>query len=547
MRDFIGLILLSCCVAWAPPRAGSGHPGEPADDLRTKLRTHLGDGRLDAALREARAFLARFPEDADVRREFVSLLLSFAREMMREERFSAAEQACRAVLKVDAAQREARRLVGILEKARRTVPRRVEQARRWIEIEWFEPAFVALRQAGALVPDDKQRWAAAYRAAAVGAGDDHYFTKNFHEASYYYDAALKLGDESDMKPSASLISRSLQSMVFALAADAGRVRYPPIYWRRILRRAEHSAAEAGQSSMFRAMLRGLAYDNQGDPQRAAIEYGKVLGRPVVSLDEGLIARSRAAARDSLRRWYDVGLSERRQGIWDRAEPGDWQLLEVPRFRIHHHNPAAARRVAAALRFHFNRIAGLLGRDPEAVPWPVPCDVYLHVDGDAFRSATGQAEPVRAISVVRKLGEALHGHRIHVSQTDPMLLSTSLGHELAHLMVSAVVGGASFKPVLNEGIALHVEPQCRHRQFARLFRLDRKPRTIGSLLAVEEVHPPEPGYYAEAYRLLDVLLSRGDMNTALAAGQSAGNRRELALSFGFESGSSLERRYRGGTD
>ena len=516
----------------------------PADILARQIREHLRAGRIDEALQAAQKSLALFPEDAAVRQEFLALHISLARSMIAEENFTAAEQALLSALKINDDHAEARRLISVINSARKEVPRHVEQAKRWITLEWFEPAFNALRQAGALRPTESHTWAMSYREASIGAGDDHYFTKTFHEAFYYYDAAIKLGEELEKKPSSSLTSRWIQSMVHALADDIDRTQYPPAYWKLALKRADEASFDKEGGTVLKAMLRGLAYENMNLPSKAAVEYGRVLGRPLVSFDANLVAQSRKSALRSLRGLYDIRLSKRRHGFWSRDKSEDWKVLESPGFRIHHRNLEVAQRVAKSLRFHFARIADLMALDPHEVPWPVSCDVHLYAGGAEFREATGQAKHVQAISIIRKQGQTLQSHAIHAIQTDPLLLSASLAHELSHLMVGTMTDHRPFKAVMNEGIALQVEPPCRHRQFARLFARIKKPRSVSKLLGMSEVHPPTPDFYAEAYRLMAVLIERGDLSMALEAGASETDRRKLAKLFGFSNGSALEQAYRG---
>ncbi|MFQ5501923.1 MAG: tetratricopeptide repeat protein [Phycisphaerae bacterium] len=547
VRVVLGTVILSpaICAAIAgngPPKAERRPDSKAGERLDRTVRDHLETGQVEAAIRAVQRSLAAHPGDPDIRERFVTLHVSLARGLLGEEDFLAAERALRSVLKVDSNHAEARRLLGVIGTARRAAPERVERARRWIEVEWFEPAFNALRQAGALLPERKHEWASSYRAAAIGTGDDDYFSKNFHEAFYFYDAAIRLGEARDNRPSSSLIGRWMQCMAHALAADIDRARYPPSYWKMAIRRAEGLGYDGAGSADLKALLRGLAYENLGDVEQASAEYGKVIGRPVVSLDGDLIARSRKTALKTIRRWYDPALSDRRAGVWSRNEGGEWQVLSRPGFRIHHRNAKAAERIASAGIFYFRRIADLLALDVEEVPWPVACDVFLHADEAAFREATGQQGPVRAISTIETQGGKLLRHSIHVHQRDPLLMSASLSHELAHLIVGAVVGYRPGKAVLNEGIALHVEPECRHRQFGRLFGAIERPRRIQQLLSIGEMHPPEPDFYTEAYRLVWVLRRGGDLSRLVVEDGSGLNRTRLAKRFGFSGGKALEKAY-----
>jgi len=528
------LILLAVLLTPSARLGGAALADDAAATLRRAVTQHLREGRVDAALATAQQALARDPANEAVRQEFISLHLALARRMMSEEDFETADRALDAILKVAERHPEARRLAGRIESARRDVPTRVAEARRWLELEWFEPAFNTFRQAVALSPDLKDELAEDFRRAAVGAADDHYFCKNFHEAFYFYDAALKLGRGTDAELRGSLASRWMQSMVHALAADIDRIDYPPAYWRLALERAESAGPMGKQAPALRAMLRGLAHEDMGRPAEAAVEYGKASGLTR--------SQSRAEALRAIRRQYDVMLSQRRRGHWLRHEEGEWQTIDAGGFRIHHRNPPVGRMVAGALRFHFKRIADLLALDLREVPWNLPCDVYLHRSAEAFRAATRQGERVRAISVIRRRGAALESHTLHAHQQDPLLLSASLPHELAHLMIAAATRYAPMNPALSEGLALHTEPPCRHQQFTRLFGRIEKPRSIAALLKIQQSHPPETAFYAEAHRLLATLRSRRDLSIALELTGDKLDRRTLAKRFNFRSASALEEAY-----
>lgn len=528
------MLMIPVALLVASARAGeAAQRDNAATTLRQVVTEHLGEGRVDAALAAAQQALARAPDDEAVREEFIALHLALGRRMLSEENFSTADRAFGAILKVAPRHAEARRLAGAIETARRETPARVAEARQWIELEWFEPAFSTFRQAVALLPGLADEFAPDFRRAAIGAADDHYLCKNFPEAFYFYDASLKLASGPDAE---SLASRWMRSMVLSLAADIDRMDYPPAYWRLTLERAASSGVTGKHAAAMKATLMGLAHEDMGRSAEAAEAYGKACGMTR--------EKSRAEAVRFVRGQYDVTRSDRRRGYWQRHEEGDWQILEADGFRIHHRNREVGRLVARALRFHFDRIADLLALDAQEIPWDKPCDVYLHGTAGDFRTATGQGESVRAVSVIRRRGATLESHALHAYQQDPLLLSASLPHELAHLIIAGATHHAPMAPALSEGLALHVEPPCRRRQFARLFGQIDRPRGIADLLKVQRSHPPETAFYAEAHRLLATLRSRRDISVALELAGDEPDRRMIARLFKFQSAAALEAAYAG---
>ncbi len=521
----------------------------PAERLRETVRGHLAAGRIDAALEAAQRAIAAYPNDDEVRDEFVSLHLSLARPALTDEDFELAERALSAVRQVDAEEPRARKLLYQIRAARQSVPRRLSEAREWIELEWFEPAFVAFRQASALVPKRAAEWRGDYLAAAIGAGDDNYITKNFHDAFYYYDAAMKLGEQAERVAPSRLLMRWAQCLTHALARDVNRTAYPPDFWRLVLSRAE-GIKERGRSTpddqgaaSLRWLLRGLAYENMGDPRRAAGEYGRYLGVTGFAPEDVRTLRERAIKK--LRGLYDVELCDRRTGPWARVSQGEWQTLDAGGFKILHRNDLVAARVAAAAEFHFARIADLLALDIEEIPWAMACEIRIHAGDREFRKATGQGAGVRGISVINARGGQLVSHEIHLIQTDPLLLSASLSHEIAHLIVGAVTQYRDMPGVISEGLALQVEPKCRRRQFARLFDDLRRPPDLAVLLKESRTHPPEAEFYSAAFRLTELLRGHRGLRALLdtATGESIAIE-DLSRQYGFPGRRALEERYLG---
>ena len=292
------------------------------------------------------------------------------------------------------------------------------------------------------------------------------------------------------------------------------------------------------------MVSGLAREDLGNLAGAAEHYGRVLDQPVAGAGAASIRDARDRSLRRLRQLYDKSLCDRRKGSWSKSARGPWQVHEGRRFRVHHRNAEAARRVDRALQFHFDRILALLDIAPETLKWPDRCDLFLYRSVESMRDATDQGGAVQAISVIRRRGDRVESFEIHAALTDPLLLSTSLAHELAHLIVAAATDSRPIPGAVAEGLALYVEPRCRHLQFARVFARQTEPRGLRALLAVSQTHPSDPGFYAQSLRLVQTLLERGGIEPLL---RSDGDRRDagrLARRFDFDSAADLERAYRG---
>lgn len=505
--------------------------------LREQIRKHLQAGELDSALERLNHALAAHPNHTALRTEGIDLYLSLAKTWMGQEEFLAAERALDAVLRLDANHVDARHLRAIILDARRRLPAQLQQAHQWLAVEWFEPAFNTLRQARGLIEQPDSSLQIAFRAAALGAGDDNYFTKSFHKAFYYYDAALQLHDDQKTAPP-TLVSRWLQSLVHALSDDVGNKRYGESYWRLTISKAEHHAGKIENLQPLMILLRGLAYEAAGDARAAAQQYARIAG----TASNGTIVDLRDAATRRIRSFYDQNLSNRRAGAWQSSERGPQSSLATKRFRIFHSDDHIRKQIAVALDFHLDRIIQLAGWNLSDLVWPQKIEIHIYPTDGAFTQATEQPANVTAISHIRRDGNVILDWSIHARATDPLLLSSSLPHELFHLLMEANGAAGRTPAALAEGLALHVEPPCRHRQFVRLFKSQPQPAALAELLQSEGVHPTTPEFYAQAHRLVAVIRDRVEFAKIVAAVARGDDVNRLANMAGFADASRLQRRY-----
>jgi len=499
-------------VLATPPKAAS----PAAQRLRDQLLQLLHRGELDRAVTLALDAAGKSPDPA-IRSEGLSLLNSIARQSIQQDDYATADRTLSAILKVAPDNADALQMTKTITAARGALPARLREAKSWLAVEWYEPAFGVLGQAVALSPNRRAELTPDYLKAAVGAGDDHYFTKNFREAFYCFDAAIQTQIENGIAITPGLAARWLQSMAFALVEDVDRATFTPDFWKVVLRRVAAAPRAQSADAELRAMVRGMAAEDAGEQGPAAREYAFVAGaNPAMAGDAGALSDARRAAVSRLRAIYDPSLSDRRAGPWRTRLSGDWRVLKTPGFRIHHRNEHAARGVADALAFHFDRVCQLLGRTREQVPWPVPCDIWLYSDRAHFVREVGpKSDAVLASSDIRLLGTKLESHAVHVTQSDPMLLSSTLAHELTHLIVGAATEYRTLPGAIAEGIALAVEPRARHVQFARIHRGLARRRDAAALLQFNETHPADAAFYAEAANLVARLSARGGIAPILS--------------------------------
>jgi tetratricopeptide (TPR) repeat protein len=529
-------------VPLSPPPMGLEGPGY--DCLENAQRALRGN-RVREALEIVRRALKDFPDDPVVQRCYVELHVSLARKMIDWEDYDEADRLLDAALAVSRAEIAAHDLRVELVTRRAEVNERVAEALAWLEMEWFEPAFTALRQARGLAPDRKKEWVTSYLAAAIGAGDDLYFTRNFREAFQRYDAAARVIQDGEvgMEHLAPCSAAALQCLVFELGPKSAVLTFGEQHWNAILQiaRLMRDAAQRRPPEnrdgirktilLTELFLDGVTLERARDLTGALKKYQTIVS--TVSKSGDLVQRfdefagrrdavgARSVAIDAIRTLYSYDLSSRRTGTWQKTSSPDWQTIDGAGFRVHHRNETVGRRVSAALTFHFPKSARFFGRTPEAFQWSIPCDVYVHPDDSSFRKAVGEAAQAGpGVSSITLDGGKLRAHRIDLLQTDPMLLSSTLPHEYSHIMLAWATEYRPIPLVLREGVALHVEPECRGMQFRRLLPPRQQRRSVERLLDTADVLPADqPVFNAEAYALMARLLRRatmGDIITACAA-------------------------------
>lgn len=521
-RIIVGMSCLTAIgVAWAadddhrhgnPPPAAS----PAAQRLREALLRELDQGQIDRAV-EIALEAASGTQDPAIHAECLHLLSSIARQSLRTRDYVIADKSIAAMLRLAPRDPSALALAKSIAAARSALPSRMTEARRQLAVEWYEPAFQTFSEAVALQLDRRKELTEDYFNAAVGVGDDHYFTKNFREAFYAYDAAIQLllGDRKPV--TASLAARWLQAMVFALVDDVDRANFSRQFWQAVMQRVAAVPKASSGDAALRAMVRGLAAEDSGDDRSAAREYASVAAGEGAITSDGLpVAQARRAAVTQLRRMYDPALSQRRGGFWRKKPNDDWRILEAPGFRIHHRNERAARAVADALAFHLDRITELLEQPRGRLPWTIPCDVWLYHDQKQYEMAVRPVnDAVLASTDIRMRDDRLESHALHVTQSDPMLLSSTLAHELTHLIVGAVTKYRVMPGALAEGLALAAEPRGRQIQFARIHRGLAQHRTAAALLQLRETHPTDAAFYAEAAHLVTRLRAKGGLAPLLS--------------------------------
>lgn len=494
-------------------------------DLRTEIAEHLKAGHPELAVERAQQALRDDPDDPVARREYVTLHMSLARLWLSQEEHEDGVAALRAVLRVEPAHAAAQELLRGIQNARAAAGRRVEQVDQLLRLELFESALADITAITALRPDLAESLRAQRKAAWIGTADDHYLARNFSEALALYENVLAL----DADAPADVRVRWAISLALALAGDDFSNSVGDETSRRLLDRAVEVLRDVGQP-MLESAIRGLLAERGGQSIAAGRAYSAALGRPwllpPVDSRQRDIRDLRRKVIDRLRKLYDTTPTGRRGGLWAASLPDIWKQRCDAHFEVYARSDLVAGRVAETLAHHFVSLSKWLKLDPQA-GWTPRCEVRVYENLAALHKATGTRGVTRAVSLTRVQGDRVLLRRMSVFQTDHWLLSSTLPHELTHVMLSEKLRGAPHVPSKNaetagpaasralattpllafdEGIAVQVEPPARRLQYRRL--LPKRVADPITLAATEKTPLHQLAFYARCDVLAEFALQRG---------------------------------------
>jgi tetratricopeptide (TPR) repeat protein len=484
----------------APPARGQAAPASPP--LQRELAELLRTGRFDAAVQRAQEALRAAPASPEVRREYVDLHLSLARLWLEQRRFPDAQAALGAVLAAEPGQAEATRMHDELQAARERAGAQVEEVAQLLKLELFESALDVVREAAALRPDLAPQWAELELNAWRGVADDHYLARNFAEAFALYENVLA----RDADAPAELHTRWAISLALAVAESETPEPVDENATGRLLARAVDVLRRTAEPALGQ-ILGGLLAEQAGKTLDAARTYAEALGIPwEVPPADRRRARVRELRDQAVRRArqiYEDTPLQRRQGFWSIGLPNVWKQRQTEHFDVYAHNDVVAQRVAEAAEYHYAGISRWLGREP--VDWEPRCEIRVHGRVGEFHVATGTRGMTRAISHTRLDGDRVLLRKLEVYQLDPWLLSSTLPHELTHLLVADAYRAAQLPLTLDEGLALQAEPPARRLMYRRL--LAETPPAPAALLAASQLPRDVEAFYAESGALTSWLLDR----------------------------------------
>jgi hypothetical protein len=250
----------------------------------------------------------------------------------------------------------------------------------------------------------------------------------------------------------------------------------------------------------------LLTERSGQHLEAGRAYAEALGEPwrLPPADRrraavrALRERAVALARDV----YQTSPTRRREGFWTITLPDTWKHRQTPHCDVYARNDLVAERVAEAVEFHLTGLSEWLGHTlPDR--WETRCEIRVHADREALHEATGTEGITFAVSHTRLQGDRVVLRKLEVFQDDPWLLSSTLPHELTHIVIADATGTSAPPLVIDEGLALQAEPPARKLMYRRL--LPASAPGLEDLLSTSRLPSDVESFYANAGTLVDWLL------------------------------------------
>ena len=190
----------------------------------------------------------------------------------------------------------------------------------------------------------------------------------------------------------------------------------------------------------------------------------------------------------------------------------WKIHESPNFRIYHCDPALAERAATIAESVRTAQGQRWGSTGTRAPWSPRCELFLYPTADAFAEATGQPATSPGLSTISNNGAQVLSRRMSLRADNPLLLQTTLPHEVTHIVLADLFVARAIPRWADEGIAVLVEPESeqRHREADLKGPLDGgRVFDVGRLMAMDYPDPKDWRlFYAQSVSLTRFLVEQG---------------------------------------
>ena len=190
----------------------------------------------------------------------------------------------------------------------------------------------------------------------------------------------------------------------------------------------------------------------------------------------------------------------------------WQVHETPNFRIYHCDPALAEQAAAVAEATRTEQARQWKSTATRTPWSPRCELYLYPTARSYAEATGQPQMSPGISTMSNNGVRVLSRRMNLRADNPLVLTTTLPHEVTHIVLADLFIVQTIPRWADEGIAVLAEPAAeQHHRQADL----KEPLDAGRVFKVAQLMTmdyPDPKdwrlFYAQSVSLTLFLVEQG---------------------------------------
>jgi hypothetical protein len=190
----------------------------------------------------------------------------------------------------------------------------------------------------------------------------------------------------------------------------------------------------------------------------------------------------------------------------------WQIHETPNFRIYHCDPALAERAAAVAESVRTAQAKRWGSAATRKPWSPRCELYLYPTARSYAEATGQPQSSPGHSNMSNDGVRTLFRRMSLRSDNPLLLTTTLPHEVTHIVLYDMFTAQPIPRWADEGLAVLAEPPNERRlRQAELKEPLEAGRTfkVGQLMTMDYPDPRDWRlFYAQSVSLTLFLVEQG---------------------------------------
>jgi tetratricopeptide (TPR) repeat protein len=498
-------------AAAAVPTYGQESPPAGAA-LRQELTLLVGSGQTQRAIERAQAALRAAPDDPAVRREYVTLHLALAQDWASQHRYADCLTAVAAVLAVESDNARALQIQRDIYAARERTVQQASDIDKLLRLELFESALADIDEIKSLRPDLAKAVSEPERKAWRGAADDHYLAGNFAEAFALYEKRLALGDDVDPQ----VLERWALSLALGLSETGSDV---DLHGDGLagLRERVSAIVTRLDAPLLTSAISGLLAELGGQSVGAGRAYADALGvpwqLPPADQRQATVAKLRQQAIARAQSIYEASATRRREGAWAIVLPDVWKQRRTEHFDVYARNDLVADRVGEAAEFHFASLSAWLGR-PADSPWEPRCEIRIFETTEALQRDTKGGGATRALTRTRVQGDRVLSRTISLCQDDPWLLSSTLPHELTHLLLADLCRTGKLPPALDEGLASQAEPPARRLMLRRLLS-DSIPEPL-ELLRTSRIPADKPEVCGQCAALTDFLLHQA---STMAAGDS----------------------------